>query len=106
MYTLGDRGDGSYIIYNKELESVFKAGGAGEYIGSIKKRSQEDEKFVASAWNFDSSLPNNGGVEVKEEARARIYEGTIEAAFFKLKLVLTEYGFDGIMDLELPSGPD
>lgn len=70
----------------------------GDFIGSV---TLENNSYAA--WNYDSGLENNGGAIRKDWRNDSGSESTAALAFFKLKLKLTEFGFEGIMDLELPS---
>lgn len=106
MYKVG-MVDGIILIYNSNIRNIENSIESGQYIGRVNLPISPKERSVlsvidrATAWNYDSHLTTESSDRV-DRGSCTIPGETVEGVFFRLQLALTEFGFEGIMDLELP----
>lgn len=101
MYKVGLVGD-ELFIYNSDIGSSKLALDQNNYIAKFytefESLGDNKGKYQAVVWNYDSYIDPDGCVSRFKD----IFGLTIESTFFKMQLALVRFGFEGIMDLELP----
>lgn len=93
MYEVGMVND-YIIIYNSGIDNKSEAFENRDYIAEIDTSSN-----LGRCWGYDTFLLTESKAMNYKEVRG----DSIEEIFFNLQLILTEFGFEGIMDLEFPT---